>query len=472
LFCANFYCERGRFAACKSAWCGPCYKEVGYKNFPRQCPLDDEGVDQTIVGDELRFLEARNGDNLMTPFQCDVCHFRNIQGRDPSRHVCEDNELLEYIRRANMDSLWAREKSTVGQNLRNARRMEALATRLLMPSITPPMGPFPLHDDFGMKAAVAMLDKSLDKGKYVEHVQFETFRKLRTAVTNVCQAGVGGLSDTVGAYERNKVWISKVPTHTFWFSRFVAGCHKRVGQIRMPDRIFSIDALHAADKILEAEYKFATDEKEKLRIAEIGAWITLGFCTALRGEEMPLIDLFGTAKSIRDDMHPRAKDPHFKAVVIGRTKGDRDDGKPFAIPCVKQTAVTNIRPGDWVTRLVNLKHKFGFKNGKLFARKLRPTRMMEFEDDFFRVLERVQATTDFVPKDICVRDEFGISRSIRRSVTAHARNLQVDRELLEAIARWGKEANTRIGVPRLDMVDTYSTLDAIAPLVLEFSRSL
>jgi hypothetical protein len=98
--------------------------------------------------------------------------------------------------------------------------------------------------------------------------------------------------------------------------------------------------------------------------------------------------------------------------------------------------------------------------------------MMEFEDDFFRVLERVQATTDFVPEDICVRDEFGISRSIRRSVTAHARNLQVDRELLETIARWGKEANTRIGVPRLDMVDTYSTLDAIAPLVLEFSRSL
>ena len=29
------------------------------------------------------FMVARPGDHLMTPFQCETCHFRNITGRDP-----------------------------------------------------------------------------------------------------------------------------------------------------------------------------------------------------------------------------------------------------------------------------------------------------------------------------------------------------------------------------------------------------
>jgi hypothetical protein len=124
----------------------------------------------------------------------------------------------------------------------------------------------------------------------------------------------------------------------------------------------------------------------------------------------------------------------------------------------------------WVKRLVDIKRALGERNGKLFARKLRPSKMMEFEDDFFRVFERVQDTTDFVPKDVCVRDELGMSRSSRRSVTAHARNMGIDRELLEAVARWGKEANTKTGVARMDLPDACTALDAIAPQALMFSR--
>ena len=63
-------------------------------DFPRQTPVDEDGVDQRLVGDELRFLEGRNGDNLITPFQCDLCHFRNILGRGPVRSSFEDSEIL------------------------------------------------------------------------------------------------------------------------------------------------------------------------------------------------------------------------------------------------------------------------------------------------------------------------------------------------------------------------------------------
>jgi hypothetical protein len=91
------------------------------------------------------------------------------------------------------------------------------------------MRPFPLSDKFGMKAAMLVLDGSLDPGKYADYVQWETFRKARSAVTNISQVGVSGLQDVIGAYECNICWISKVPTRTFWFHRIMVGVHKRVG---------------------------------------------------------------------------------------------------------------------------------------------------------------------------------------------------------------------------------------------------
>jgi hypothetical protein len=42
-----------------------------------------------------------------------------------------------------------------------------------------------------------------------------------SAVTKISQAYVGGLGDSVGAYERNKMLITGVVTHKFWYSRFM-----------------------------------------------------------------------------------------------------------------------------------------------------------------------------------------------------------------------------------------------------------
>jgi hypothetical protein len=43
---------------------------------------DEDGDVIRNPGDDSRFMEARAGDHLMTQFQCETCHFRNIMGRD------------------------------------------------------------------------------------------------------------------------------------------------------------------------------------------------------------------------------------------------------------------------------------------------------------------------------------------------------------------------------------------------------
>jgi hypothetical protein len=163
-----------------------------------------------------------------------------MMGRNPRADKASDTELKEMIRRANLDSFWSQETATVEANLKEARRMEKSMKKYGLPPATPPMGPWPLEDVTGMKAAIAVLDRSLDPGIYEDNVQWDTFRKQMSTVTNILQAAVGGLENSVGAYERKRMWISNVVSHQFWFSRFMTGIHMRVGQVRKPDKEMSI----------------------------------------------------------------------------------------------------------------------------------------------------------------------------------------------------------------------------------------
>jgi len=54
--------------------------------------MDKEGVVAEDVREQKRFIEARAGDHLMIEFQCDVCHFRNIQRRD-----LDPKEAKDYL---------------------------------------------------------------------------------------------------------------------------------------------------------------------------------------------------------------------------------------------------------------------------------------------------------------------------------------------------------------------------------------
>jgi hypothetical protein len=73
-------------------------------------------------------------------------------------------------------------------------------------------------------------------------IQFwETFRRTRSCVTYISQAGVLGLGESVGTFERRMMWISPVSTHSFWFSRFMPGLHKRVGELKKREAAITID---------------------------------------------------------------------------------------------------------------------------------------------------------------------------------------------------------------------------------------
>jgi len=56
--------------------------------------MDKEGVVTEDLHEQKQFIEARAGDHLMIEFQCDVCHFWNIQCRDADPKDAKEEKII------------------------------------------------------------------------------------------------------------------------------------------------------------------------------------------------------------------------------------------------------------------------------------------------------------------------------------------------------------------------------------------
>jgi len=109
----NFCWKRGPFAPCEGCWCPDCFRSEGHTEWFIRSDMDKDGKVLITKGSERRFLVGRQGEHLITPFQCHLCHFQNVQQRDPLDFLPTDQQALEFITRAVLDSFWSREPSTV-----------------------------------------------------------------------------------------------------------------------------------------------------------------------------------------------------------------------------------------------------------------------------------------------------------------------------------------------------------------------
>ena len=148
---------------------------------PIRGPTDEEGFKHVVKEDKDWFLVGTDGANGICPFQCDLCHFRNIQVRNPlPLELPWDKLAMDVIHHANLHAIWGREPSTISRNLNQASKLESLGESLGFSHVIPPMGPYPLEDSFGMKVACCTLLKSLEPGKWEATVQYSTTRRLRS----------------------------------------------------------------------------------------------------------------------------------------------------------------------------------------------------------------------------------------------------------------------------------------------------
>ncbi len=68
-----------------------------------------------------------------------------------------------------------------------------------------------------------------------------------------------------------------------------------MGEIVHPDRALHLGLMLAISRILEEEWKQVTSLASHWNLAMEASLYLIGFCCALRGEEIPLANLYGVA---------------------------------------------------------------------------------------------------------------------------------------------------------------------------------
>jgi hypothetical protein len=219
----------GHYPACGGIWCGTCYgldesateTEGDGSNTGNSAASTSAGGDGSLP---CRNMAARNGDHLVTPFQCELCHFVNIQGRLPNDGSAKDDLLLRNIKRATLDSFWARDDDAVADHCRSLREYAKCSAEMGVTVSLPP--PAPVRDVQGMAAAAACVslvdaDDATTGAKKFERAS-ALLRAMRTFEEVQCAAGRG--TEQPPPCSVNSVWLE----------RFLDGLHLRLTGARQP----------------------------------------------------------------------------------------------------------------------------------------------------------------------------------------------------------------------------------------------
>lgn len=442
-------------------------------NFHINKPVDSSGFEVVLPQDTQRFKYARDGDHIMTPFQCDTCLFYLLKQRPPQEDNIKDSLLLTTIRRVNLDAFWSREPSTVAQNKQNFAKMVEVLDRVGLEPQAPPLGPFPLDKDIlGVSVAIAVVLRSLDPGKYADYSQFETIRKLRSASANQYMVSLEGCLSLMSVGKTSsKQLLTRCPTQSLWYEKFSLGCLKRMGQIIKQDLAISIEVLHELLKQFKIDIKRAHERKlDTHLLIQAAVYSVIAFCGSFRGNEVFLVDLDGLFRYFKEE--GGEKKDHVVIPLLGRFKGET--GERYHLTPLAAVTRTKIQVKAWIKSLLASCEKVGRKRGPAFGDafgRVIPSNVMQniILDALVKVQHRCPAV---IPSNVDVREEYGISRSFRRGATTHARNQGVSASDIDAANRWRNAENAqgrKIGQP---MRDHYVEVRQMLPTLLRFSAAL
>jgi hypothetical protein len=471
VFCSNFSTSKGGFPQCRNVWCGTCYRTKPEDPFPVKDPLEEDQLLETGDDRDQDYRTARNGDHLMgVPFECDLCHFRNVVGRDPVWGKAQDEYTLTCIRRASLDAMWGRASSTVKANLSRVQKdyrasQEVFAIRKPLPEL----GWDKLEDRVGMGVALMTLHSSLRRGKYAETLQFDTMRKTPTWYGHMHRGGRAYNTETLYAQDERRVRSSTCPTDGEWFTRFKLGAKLRMGQIRKQNEALTPDIIHALDHVAEEEWNLAEPESDQRMIEDLMSFVLIEFCAGLRGEEVPLISLEGMLRFWHTTTALRER-PHVVLTLHGRFKGEAGE-RWHCVPIAVKTR-TGLPVFKWLERLMRRRTVVEKReSGWLFGDAQGKRRRFGFYDPLFlEMLTRARSSRPECMDQVVELEDFSLWRSGRRGATTEAGNQKVSAHVIDLMGRWRQKEAAKGSQPGLPMRQVYTQVKSSFPAMLLYSE--
>jgi hypothetical protein len=420
------------------------------------------------------YLCARDGDNLLVPFECDLCIFRKLQGINPQKGKAQDDIVMCAIRRANLDSFWSRAAPTVRGNLSTITRIAEVSRTAGMRGPFWSVGPLPDYDHCGYEMAVDTLLLSKRKGNYDGgHLQYETLRHYSTAYANFMRASneatssVKAMVDEKGNYTR----FSEDPCGSLWYSRFKEGCKRRMGQEIRSNMAFSTDLVVAILQNITARYENASSKGEVIRWMTFGAYAAFSYVLSLRGGEALLFDLGEIIKELENP------DARFLPIVLhGKLKGETD-GHKHVVPCTKKTS-SGIDLECWLELLIYANKGKGFYDGPAITDPDgKVMTCSSLNDTLHEVLEDLyKGRLDLFPREIReigdLRKRYHVYRSFRRASDTRAISEKVDSKDIDIVNRWNDAEAVAMKKPKGSLKMHYAQISLLIEPFLRYGRAM
>ena len=155
----------------------------------------------------------------------------------------------------------------------------------------------------------------------------------------------------------------------------------------------------------------------------------------------------------------------------GKFKGEI--GLNYHLIPIANTTSSWIDNRFWMNKFLSIRKALGETRGWAFKTEIGTKgRQVDLQEDFFELLEEVQASSSTIKDKVNMREEYGLSRSLRRGSNTHAHNMGVSEPRIELNNRWRKFFYSGGKIPTMGIRDSYIQVKQAIHVLLEYSSPL
>jgi len=414
-------------------------------------------------------MVARDGDHLITPFECDLCVFIKLKNRYPMATCEKDKKLAACIRRVILDAFWSRATTTVGNNLRLVRKLISLPESVGLPAPFLSRGPLPDWDHCGYQLAISMVLYSTQGGRYDKsYTQFDTIRHLRSAFSNFEKTTMTGPDLSMGL-NGNPTEDHESVTSTIWFRRFISGCKARMGQVVKPNLALPTQLIVGLANRLLRLCSDQIDKGDKFDLVIFGCYLVVTYVISLRGSEGLMLDL----SVINQEL---IKDRDYCVIALkGKVKGESVHRDHLFPSCIQTLSGLDVRR--WL-KMLSVAQAMAGRNGgpavtgwdgavlstsKLDARL--HEHLTEMFEEGFVFPQEIKTAED-------IYERFSVFRSLRRASATRAIEQNVSSSDVDVVNRWKSTEASKGKRPNRPMRQHYAEFSELTQPFLRYTMAM
>jgi hypothetical protein len=244
--------------------------------------------------------------------------------------------------------------------------------------------------------------------------------------------------------EMMKSYVTSNPIKSQWYKCFLNGMHKRMGDSVKQDAAVSIEQMVALMDKFEEDWNRVMKEKTR-RLAQVREvlfptlFAVIALCGALRGEEVPLMDLEATREFMMSGLEHAKEEKKYVIIALhGHFKNEFGERCHF-MPVVRETS-PGLKPAIWMLRMLQWYEETGVRRGPVFRNGAgMRARQSQFEFSIWSRLVQVSLENPdlFPDKRVNILANYSTRRSFRRgAATSRAEILGLSDTVINVNNRW------------------------------------